>query len=856
MAREKIQIKKIDNATARQVTFSKRRRGLFKKAEELSILCDAEVALIIFSSTGKLFEYASSSMKGSFPSTSYDIVENEGEPASDHCYSGCPMVNINLVFISPDFVRYGDAYSTESLLIFSCSSIKLEGLTACGNKESFTFEWAIGDVIEIESQCCEMAKTALVKLCLNEVDAVGAENADDTSGVMELIFGVSDPQWSEKQEMITSLHARYRDIWNVALGDEKKNFGERSYLFLRKLYSASNEAFEEVIYPKGDPDAVSISKRDVELLQPETFINDTIIDFYIKYLKKKITPEDKHRFHFFNSFFFRKLADLDKDPLSASEGSAAFLRVRKWTRKVDLFGKDYIFIPVNFNLHWSLIVICHAGEVVNFKDEDIDKSPKVPCILHMDSIKGSHQGLKNLIQSYLWEEWKERQKETPEDVSAKFFNLRFVPLALPQQENSFDCGLFLLHYVDLFLEDAPVSFSPFKITKFSYFLTMDWFPPAEASSKRSLIKKLIYKILDEYSEKVPQPASGDKQCSFDFQEDNNEHKNGVEFFSKECCPKKIFQNNSSSTAEQGIEIKLLPMSPRGPFQCSRDSGLVYRELLTPGTSAGLSSEGHSRPFDRMESFQKFKSAVSPIEEDSETGEQYIYSPSADCQQLARLTKEACRTSSSSSKDCEPFETLLNLRISMRQEEHRVGYSSTNPSSCGSPSSSERGADEDVKGPNQHNSLKLRPVSPQKIGCECPALLASGNLQSHVIEDSEEVDDGNLDSHVVEDSQEVDGGNLDSHVVEDSQEVDGGNLESHIVEDSLEVDILVDGNEHGDPLSCCPENVTTSSHQDADFRKDMEVEINDLQFSNDVVPEPLKQPAAKRPRLMSSLKEGI
>ncbi|TKY69948.1 MADS-box protein SVP [Spatholobus suberectus] len=60
MAREKIQIKKIDNATARQVTFSKRRRGLFKKAEELSVLCDADVALIIFSSTGKLFEYSSS----------------------------------------------------------------------------------------------------------------------------------------------------------------------------------------------------------------------------------------------------------------------------------------------------------------------------------------------------------------------------------------------------------------------------------------------------------------------------------------------------------------------------------------------------------------------------------------------------------------------------------------------------------------------------------------------------------------------------------------------------------------------------------------------------------------------------
>lgn len=62
MVRQKIEIKKIDNITARQVTFSKRRRGLFKKAHELSTLCDAEIALIVFSATGKLFQYSSSSV--------------------------------------------------------------------------------------------------------------------------------------------------------------------------------------------------------------------------------------------------------------------------------------------------------------------------------------------------------------------------------------------------------------------------------------------------------------------------------------------------------------------------------------------------------------------------------------------------------------------------------------------------------------------------------------------------------------------------------------------------------------------------------------------------------------------------
>ncbi|KAL8158809.1 hypothetical protein V2J09_000346 [Rumex salicifolius] len=61
MVRRKIEIKKIDSTGARQVTFSKRRRGLFKKAQELSTLCDAQIGLLVFSSTGKLFEFSSSS---------------------------------------------------------------------------------------------------------------------------------------------------------------------------------------------------------------------------------------------------------------------------------------------------------------------------------------------------------------------------------------------------------------------------------------------------------------------------------------------------------------------------------------------------------------------------------------------------------------------------------------------------------------------------------------------------------------------------------------------------------------------------------------------------------------------------
>ncbi|KAK2663423.1 hypothetical protein Ddye_001997 [Dipteronia dyeriana] len=60
MGRGRVELKRIENKINRQVTFAKRRNGLLKKAYELSILCDAEVALIIFSNRGKLYEFCSS----------------------------------------------------------------------------------------------------------------------------------------------------------------------------------------------------------------------------------------------------------------------------------------------------------------------------------------------------------------------------------------------------------------------------------------------------------------------------------------------------------------------------------------------------------------------------------------------------------------------------------------------------------------------------------------------------------------------------------------------------------------------------------------------------------------------------
>ncbi|KAJ4700762.1 MADS-box transcription factor PISTILLATA [Melia azedarach] len=62
MGRGKIEIKRIENLSNRQVTYSKRRSGLIKKAKEIAVLCDAKVSLMIQASSGKMHEYCSSNL--------------------------------------------------------------------------------------------------------------------------------------------------------------------------------------------------------------------------------------------------------------------------------------------------------------------------------------------------------------------------------------------------------------------------------------------------------------------------------------------------------------------------------------------------------------------------------------------------------------------------------------------------------------------------------------------------------------------------------------------------------------------------------------------------------------------------
>ncbi|KAL7608440.1 hypothetical protein Lser_V15G12885 [Lactuca serriola] len=373
-----------------------------------------------------------------------------GSP-SDHCTDELEMDTKDLaVIFYPDHMVYGDSYCTDCVLTFTSSCIKIEGSgsTLDGDDKILKLQWDVQDLVHIKSRWYELM--AMVTIHVLTEDTVQPENVECTSGA-ELKFAIMGTNWFGKQEAITTLNVAYKTLWSSMLELEDTVLGQIKAPFI-KYFPNFDQPFEEVIYPKGDVDVVSISKRDVDLLLPDTFVNDTIIDFYVKYLKNKIRPEERQRFHFFNSFFFRKLADPEKEPLDALEGKTTFQR---------LSLESYCDVS-----SWGS---CEIQD-----EEDVTELIKVPCVLHMDPIRGSHTGLKGLMQS------------------GKGGSGRHLKI---YHQDSIIYALFHLSYHSSRIHSTVVY-------SCSIILNTDWFPPADASLKRVVIQRLVYDLLQQPYDEV------------------------------------------------------------------------------------------------------------------------------------------------------------------------------------------------------------------------------------------------------------------------------------------------------------------------------------------------------------------
>ncbi|XP_052109662.1 truncated transcription factor CAULIFLOWER A isoform X3 [Arachis duranensis] len=148
MVRGKTEMKRIENECNRKVTFSKRRNGLLKKAHELSVLCDAQVGVIIFSQKGTLFEFSSTSSHIS------KILERYQE------YTGVfPPNKLREDYIQK--LKFDSASMEEKIEILELSRRKMLGhcLSSCSFDELQQME----DKLHTSLQCIRLRKTQLFK---------------------------------------------------------------------------------------------------------------------------------------------------------------------------------------------------------------------------------------------------------------------------------------------------------------------------------------------------------------------------------------------------------------------------------------------------------------------------------------------------------------------------------------------------------------------------------------------------------------------------------------------------------------------------------------------------------------------
>ncbi|CAN0924020.1 Ubiquitin-like-specific protease 1D [Linum grandiflorum] len=237
-----------------------------------------------------------------------------------------------------------------------------------------------------------------------------------------------------------------------------------------------------------DQDSVQVCYKDIRCLAPESLVKSPVINFYIRYLELHVIPTKKSalNYHIFNTYFYSKLKQELSKKGNEKEKESLFIRFRKWWKGVNLFEKAYVLIPIHEDNHWSLVIICFP--------EKEDKSELI--LLHLDSLKlHRSRDIFDVIKSCLREEWKCLHKDVaPNDLQMsenrilnRLPNICSRSVEVPQQGNEYDCGIFVLCFMERFIEEAPERLKRQDLSLFS----QRWFNTKEATRLRYKIREML-----------------------------------------------------------------------------------------------------------------------------------------------------------------------------------------------------------------------------------------------------------------------------------------------------------------------------------------------------------------------------
>ncbi|KAM6388811.1 sentrin-specific protease 5 [Pluvialis apricaria] len=209
---------------------------------------------------------------------------------------------------------------------------------------------------------------------------------------------------------------RLKEVFNEDFS-HRKPFITREIMKYREKHPKPSTCSFRVFYNKH-----MLDMDDLATLEGQNWLNDQIINMYGELIMDAV-PE---KVHFFNSFFHRQLV------------TKGYNGVKRWTKKVDLFKKTLLLIPIHLEVHWSLITVNIPSRIISFYDS-----------------QGIHfKFCVENIRKYLLTEAKEKNR-------SEFLQgwQTAVTKCIPQQKNDSDCGVFVLQYCKCLALDQPFQFS-------------------------------------------------------------------------------------------------------------------------------------------------------------------------------------------------------------------------------------------------------------------------------------------------------------------------------------------------------------------------------------------------------------
>ncbi|KAF9934327.1 SUMO1 sentrin specific peptidase 1 [Linnemannia zychae] len=225
---------------------------------------------------------------------------------------------------------------------------------------------------------------------------------------------IEKQQRSPGHQSVLDEHERIEQ--ELAARKKKEQFVPLSSDEEKKIAGALAPGNSEAIIVEGFN--VEVKKKDIHTLCPGEWLNDEVINFYGNLIiTRSNSSTTLPKVHVFKTFFYKSLSE------------NGYEKVRKWTKKVNIFAMDYILIPIHCSgNHWTTAIIDMSRKRIEYYDSLLGNNPKVFLILR-DYLQ--RESMDKLKKPFGLDDW---ENDCPKDI--------------PRQRNGYDCGVFTCTFME------------------------------------------------------------------------------------------------------------------------------------------------------------------------------------------------------------------------------------------------------------------------------------------------------------------------------------------------------------------------------------------------------------------------